>query len=77
MTAAREKRSLDWTKPDRRRLPGRPMPQLLWTVASVLVVLWAIEFFVFRLPVWSVHVLLLAAVVTVAVNLVLSRGKAA
>lgn len=53
------------------------MPQLLWTVASVLVVLWAIEFFVFRLPGWSVHVLLLAAVVTVAVNLVLSRGKAA
>jgi hypothetical protein len=46
---------------------------MLWTLAVVLVVLWAMGFVAFHVTTGLIHLLLLAAVVTVVFQLVSGR----
>ncbi len=49
---------------------------MLWTIAVVLLVLWAMGFVAFHVTSWFIHVLLLAALASVVLQLVSGRRTA-
>lgn len=48
------------------------MQNLLYTIAVVLVILWALGFFVYNLG-WIIHILLLIAVIAILLKII--KGK--
>lgn len=48
---------------------------MLWTIAIILFILWALGFFAFHLAGGLIHILLVIAVIVIIVNLV--RGRSA
>jgi hypothetical protein len=50
------------------------MAQLIWTLMVIFFILWLIGWLVFHLIGWSIHILLLVAVILLIVNLLRNRG---
>lgn len=46
---------------------------MFWTIAIVLFVLWILGFLVFNVASWVIHLLLIAAVISILIRLI--RGK--
>ncbi len=46
---------------------------MLWTIAVVFLVLWAMGFVAFHVTSWFIHVLLIAAVASIVLQLVSGR----
>lgn len=51
------------------------MAYLIWTLMVVLFVLWIIGWLVFHLIGWSIHILLVVAIILLIVNLLRNRGS--
>jgi fatty acid desaturase len=52
------------------------MAQLIWTLMVILFILWLVGWLVFHLIGWSIHILLVVAVILLIVNLLRNRGSA-
>ncbi len=49
---------------------------MLWTIAVVLLILWALGFVAFHVTAWFVHLLLLAALIAIVVQFLNGRRTA-
>jgi hypothetical protein len=49
------------------------MSNLLYTIAVILIILWAIGFFAYSLG-WIIHILLVIAIIAILLRLIKGRG---
>jgi uncharacterized membrane protein YtjA (UPF0391 family) len=50
------------------------LAQLLWTIIVILFVIWLVGWLFFHLIGWSIHILLVVAIVLLVVNLLRGHG---
>ncbi len=53
------------------------MAQLLWTLIVICFVLWLVGWLLFHLIGWSIHILLVVAIILLILNLMRRRGRSA